>query len=94
MLFPMAKDLDSELAARSFARKSWPIRAHRLGEAPEDDFATTTTVAERLAMMWPLTVDAWTLAGRLIPDYPRSEATVRVIRSGIRSVQEAEGEAC
>jgi hypothetical protein len=93
MIFLMARDLDSELVARSSARGSWPIRAHRLGEEPEDDFATTTTAAERLAMIWPLTVDAWTLAGRLIPDYPRSEAPVRVIRSGIRGTQEDEGEA-
>jgi hypothetical protein len=88
----MERDLNSELAARSSARKSWPIRAHRLGEEPEDDLAKTTTAAERLAMMWPLTVDAWSLAGRPIPDYPRSETPSRVIRSGIRSAQADRGE--
>ena len=34
-------------------------------------------------MMWPLTVDAWTLAGRTIPGYPRDKVPVRVIRRGL-----------
>jgi hypothetical protein len=84
----MARDAQTELAERAAARKSWPIRAYRLGAEPEDDLTVTTTAAQRLAMMWPLTLDTWALSGRTIPDYPRSEAPSRVIRSGIRSAQD------
>ena len=30
-------------------------------------------------MMWPLAREAWTLAGRAIPDYPRHAMPVRII---------------
>jgi hypothetical protein len=43
-------------------------------------------------MVWQVTLDAWALAGRTIPDYPRNEAPVRVIRSGVRSAESDEGE--
>ena len=73
---------ERERAARAEARRSWPIRTFRLGEEPDDDLSATTTAKERLEMMWPMTVDAWTLAGREIPDYPRDKTPVRVIRRG------------
>lgn len=76
----MGRDLEQE--ARAAARKSWPVRSFRLGEEPPDNLSATTTASERLDMVWQLTVDAWTLSGREIPDYPRSEAPVRIIRSG------------
>ena len=69
-------------------RKDWPIRVYRLGEEPPDDLRATTTAAERLAMVWELTLDAWELAGREIPNYPREEAPIRVVRSGVRARQE------
>ena len=78
----MGADEESERAARAEARRSWPIREFRLGEEPDDDLSETTTAKERLEMMWPMTVDAWTLAGKQIPDYPRDKAPVRVIRRG------------
>ena len=31
-------------------------------------------------MMWPLACEAWTLAARTIPDYPRHRMPIRVIR--------------
>ena len=65
---------------RAAARKSWPIRVYRLGEEPDDDLSATTTATERLEMMWPLAVDAWASSGQPIPDCPRKEAPVRVIR--------------
>jgi len=39
-------------------------------------------------MVWQLTLDAWELAGREIPNYPREEAPIRVVRSGVRAPQE------
>ena len=79
---------ESARAARAEARRSWPIRKFRLGEEPDDDLSNTTTAKERLEMMWPMTVDAWTLAGKKIPDYPRDKAPIRVIR---RSDSDYEG---
>ena len=80
---------DRERKERAAARGSWPIRVYRLGEEPDDDLSGTTTAAERLEMMWPLAVDAWASSGQPIPDYPRKEAPVRVIR---RPGRQAEGE--
>lgn len=83
---------DPESATRAAARKSWPIRVYRLGEEPLDDLRATTTAAERVEMVWQVTLDAWALAGKTIPDYPRNEAPVRVIRSGVRIAESDEGE--
>ena len=65
---------------RAAARKSWPIRKHRLGQEPSDDLRDSTTAEERLQMMWQLAVDAWSLTDRPIPDYSRNEAPVRKLR--------------
>jgi hypothetical protein len=81
----MTDEEERERATRAEARRSWPIRKFRLGEEPGEDLSATTTAKERLEMMWPMTVDAWTLAGKKIPDYPRNKTPVRVIR---RSGQE------
>jgi hypothetical protein len=71
---------DRERKERAAARRSWPVRIYRLGEEPDDDLSATTTAAERLAMMWPLAVDAWASSGKEIPDYPRNETPVRILR--------------
>jgi hypothetical protein len=39
-----------------------------------------TSAAERIAMMWPLALEAWTLAGRTIPDYSRQNLPSRLLR--------------
>lgn len=67
-------------AARAAGRSSLPVRVFRLGEEPGDDLSGVTTADERLAMMWPLTVEAWRIAGLPIPEYPREETPVRVTR--------------
>ena len=72
--------MDHVVEARRAARAHWPVRKFQLGEEPGPDLTETTTVDERLAMMWPLACEAWILAGRAIPDYPRSRMPVRVIR--------------
>jgi hypothetical protein len=78
----MAIATEREKRARERAR--WPVRKFKLGEEPEDDLSATTTPAERLAMVWPLTVQAWTLAGRTLPVYERSTIPVRIYRDGER----------
>ena len=81
----MAKSVDdSARTARAAARKSWPIRVYRLGEEPDEDLSATTTAAERVEMVWQLTLDAWASSGRPIPDYPREKTPIRVVRAGER----------
>ena len=61
---------------RAGERASWPVRVFRLGEEPADDLSAHTTAAQRLSMMWPLAVEAWSLSGRPLPDYGREQAPV------------------
>lgn len=70
---------DAARDARAKARASWPVTRHSLNEPPSD-VVRTASPSERVAMVWALTVDAWTLSGRPIPDYPRSEAPGRILR--------------
>ena len=62
---------------RASARSKWPVRKYCLGNEPSDDLRDATTAEERLQMMWPLTVDAWAVSGKQLPDYHRSAAPVR-----------------
>jgi hypothetical protein len=80
----MSGENDPARAARAAARRDWPIRIHKLGEEPPDDLSATTTAAERLAMMWPLTLRIWALTGRPLPEYSRSETPIRVVTSPVR----------
>ena len=75
-----SRRIDSAGEARRAARAHWPVRKFRLEDAPGPDLSATTTAGERLAMMWPLACEAWTLAGRTIPDYPRHRMPIRIIR--------------
>jgi hypothetical protein len=58
------------------------VRSFRLGEEPGDDLSDSTTVEERLSMMWPLAVEAWTLSGRTLPVYDRTSLPGRLFRRG------------
>jgi len=58
------------------ARRSWPVRVYRLGAEPGDDLGPTTTAEARLALMWPLALEAWTLAGRPLPTASRAATPV------------------
>lgn len=62
--------------ARRLARQNWPVRKYRLGEEPSDDLSGSTTVQQRIAMMWPLAAEAWEVAGLPIPTYGRRETPV------------------
>lgn len=58
----------------------WPVEVHELGQDSVDDLSEITTPEDRLAMVWELTIRAWTLTGLALPSYSRSETPVRVIR--------------
>jgi hypothetical protein len=66
-------------AERAEGRRTWPVNRFKLGEEPGDDLTSTTTAEQRLEMMWPLTLEAWALAGRALPEYERSQAPVRCL---------------
>lgn len=69
---------DDERRAR---RAQWPIAAIALED--EGRFSeSASTLESRLASMWPLAVEAYTLAGRPIPRYARREAPSRLYRVG------------
>jgi hypothetical protein len=73
---------EQERDARRRARASWPIHRYQLGEEPSDDLSDSTTPGERIAMMWPLAVAAWQLAGRPLPTYDRSQIPGRLWHPG------------
>jgi hypothetical protein len=73
---------DPARADRAAARGGWPVRAFRLGEEPPDDLSDVTTPVERIAMMWPLAVTAWTLARRPWPSYDRRTIPACLFRAG------------
>ena len=70
-------------AERVAARKSWPVRVYRPGQEPPDRLDQMTTPKERLAMMWPLALEAWSLTRRPLPDYRREDAPVRLLRRSL-----------
>ena len=68
---------DHSASPSAFNRLSWPIRKFQLGHEPGPDLSASTTPEQRLEMVWPLTLEAWALARRPIPNYSRSETPVR-----------------
>jgi hypothetical protein len=72
-----------EQRKRAAQRAAWPIRRVRLGEET-DDLSEVTTATERIAMMWPLAVEAWSMAGLPIPDYTRETMPGRLLRGPTR----------
>lgn len=71
---------------RRHRRAAWPIRRFRLGEEPGEDLSASTTVEERLAMMWPLALDAFSLGKASSEPAPRADWPVKVRRLGEREV--------
>lgn len=67
---------DESLAARAAARRNWPVRVFDLVREPGDDLSDVTTPEERLGMMWPLALEAWSLTGQPLPDYQRAETPI------------------
>lgn len=70
---------------RSRARGQWPVRKLHLGDEGGDDLLASTTPEQRLAMMWSLASDAWSLTGRPMPAYSRSQTPVRRVAGGTRA---------
>jgi hypothetical protein len=60
------------------------VRLVALGSEPVDRVDRRTTPEERLAMVWTLTVEAWSLSGRPIPAYSRSATPMQLCPSDRR----------
>lgn len=60
------------------------MRVRKLVRGEEDELAdySDLTPGERMAMVWPLTVEAWAITGHDIRELRLSRSTVRVIRKG------------
>lgn len=74
-------DVVSSLEDRRRTRAAWPVRKFRLGEEPTVDERDSTTVDERVAMVWKLTCEQWALGDREWPDYRRSEMPGKILRN-------------
>ena len=73
-------------AAARDDRRDWPVRVYRLGAEPGDDLSGSTTPEQRLAMMWPLALEAWALSGQPQPDYTRAQTPILVRPGAARSL--------
>jgi len=80
MIAPMPADAEDDPAERAARRRAWPVRKYALGSEPSDDLSGSTTPEQRIAMMWPLALEAWSLTGDPLPDYARRDAPVRKLR--------------
>jgi len=66
----------SDSEQRRAARGTWRVVKTTL-TAPEQPQAPQSPAAA-LGMMWQLALDAWSMTGRPLPDYPRSRIPVRL----------------
>lgn len=65
----------TERERRARARSGWPG-----GLTTEHAPAQLQTAEARLASMWQLALDAWTLSGRELPRYTRADMPGHLIR--------------
>ncbi|HEY4187840.1 MAG TPA: hypothetical protein VGP07_22380 [Polyangia bacterium] len=76
--------MDAAARERAARRRSnaerWPLRSYPLTDEPVRDPFDRSTVDERVAAMWPLTREAWAVAGLQIPTYTRAETPGRLVR--------------
>lgn len=70
----------SSFEERRSARQDWPMRVYALGEEPLVDLRDDSSIDERLALVWTLTIEQWRLAGLPFPDYTRAEMPGAVLR--------------
>lgn len=70
---------DSRRDERAKARAGWPVQRVAMADQGKDVLVAVPP-AERVAMVWALTCDAWAMSGRPMPDYPRSHAPGRIVR--------------
>ena len=70
----------SSFEERRRARAAWPIRAVALGSEELVDSRDTSSVDDRIALVWRLTRELWAFSGRPIPTYERAQMPGELIR--------------
>jgi hypothetical protein len=66
---------------RRRARAGWEVRKYRLGEEPAVDLrALDVPEAERAEGLAQISLLAWRLSGRPLPDYDRASMPGRILR--------------
>jgi hypothetical protein len=73
---------DDARRARALARAHWPGVLTTLEEQDDAVIVTHGTAAERVGMVWQITLDAWASSGRPLPEYTRATMPGRLIRRG------------
>jgi hypothetical protein len=71
---------DREQRAR--ARSRWPGELTTLEGQSDAALVLHGTPGERVAMVWRITLDAWAMSGRPMPEYERANMPGRLIRAG------------
>lgn len=61
-------------------KRGVPARALRLEEQDRDTYLVQLTPAERVAMVWPITQDAWSVKGDFVAESRLQRHVVRVLR--------------
>ena len=69
----MDSDAKERAERRRLRASQWPVRRFDLGHEPVRDPLDRSTVDERIAMMWPLAKEAWSVAGKSIANYERKD---------------------
>lgn len=78
-------DPHDDFARRAALRASWPGRLANPADADEaGDLSATTTAEQRVGMLWELTLGAWALTGKPLPDYARAQMPGQIVRRGAR----------
>ena len=62
------------------ARSNVTVQIRHLHDPEQHPEVAGVTAADRLALVWQLAVEAWTLAGRPIPASDRRSIPVRITR--------------
>jgi hypothetical protein len=75
----MMSDDDVRLA-RARARANWPGTLTTLEEQSDAIIVRHGTGAERIAMVWQITLDVWAASGRPMPEYTRENMPGRILR--------------
>lgn len=61
-------------------RSNWQTRKTTLSEQDQDNDLANATMEERVAMVWPLTVEAWAMKGEDVTRQQMRHDVVRIKR--------------
>jgi hypothetical protein len=61
-------------------RSKWPVRRIELHEEGDESYLRSLTPAERMAMVWPITLQAWAFKEGLTGEPRLRRDVVRVVR--------------